>query len=245
MSAERKAASRRKGGVSALWAHRAEGVVDDDPQVALWRTLDYYPTPPWAARACGEVVQRLDPGARSIWEPACGHGHMAHGLGDYFPRVVASDIHPHGYAQGCVADFLEPGVDAPGEPVEWIGTNPPFKDAVAFVRLALKRATRGVFMLVRLGFLESGERYELFQATRPVLVCPFAERVPMFLGEFKPGGSSAAAYCLVIWLVDPALREDWGDEPILRPIPPGTRQRLTRDSDDAFAGRLASEGVAA
>jgi hypothetical protein len=49
--------------------------------------LDYFPTPPWAARAGAELIKRLDPAARSCWEPACGQGHMAHGLADYFAEV--------------------------------------------------------------------------------------------------------------------------------------------------------------
>jgi len=237
--------ARKIGAVSATQAHRAaRDTLDADPTRALHRRLNYFPTPPWAARACGELVQRIDPGARSIWEPACGHGHMAHGLADYFPRVVASDIHRHGYDRGMVCDFLDPDVDAPGEPVEWIGTNPPFDHAAAFVRLALQRATRGVFMLVRLGFLESIERFELLRETRPVLVCPFAERVPMQLGLWDPKGSTAAAYCVIVWL-QPGLREDWGDEPVMRPIPPGSRNRLTRTSDAAFAGPLGGVGGAA
>ena len=36
--------------------------------------LDYFPTPPWAARAGGELIRRLDPPARTCWEPACGDG---------------------------------------------------------------------------------------------------------------------------------------------------------------------------
>ena len=52
--------------------------------------LDFFPTPPWAARAGGELIQRLDPGAWNCWEPACGQGHMAHGLLDYFEAGVFS-----------------------------------------------------------------------------------------------------------------------------------------------------------
>ena len=42
--------------------------------------LDYFPTPPWAARAGGELIKQIDPAAGSCWEPACGEGHMAFGL---------------------------------------------------------------------------------------------------------------------------------------------------------------------
>lgn len=226
----------RKGGVSALFAHRAHGVEDDDPLIATYRKLDYYPTPPWVARACCEVIFQVDACARSMWEPACGQGHLAHGAADYFDRIALSDIHDHGV--GSVIDFLDADAAAPCGPVDWIFTNPPFVHAESFVRLALARARRGVAMLVRLGFLESVGRYGLFVGpSAPVLICPFAERVPMFLGRVVPGKSAAAQYCLIIWLKSP-LAEDWPGEPILRPVPPGARKRLTRASDRAFAGAL-------
>ena len=41
--------------------------------------LDYFPTPPWATRALfRHVLPALDvDGICSVWEPACGEGHMA------------------------------------------------------------------------------------------------------------------------------------------------------------------------
>src|SRR5262245_11852009 len=37
----------------------------------------------------------LDLGCMSVWEPACGRGHMAQALAEYFGTVRASDIHPY------------------------------------------------------------------------------------------------------------------------------------------------------
>lgn len=223
----------QKGGVSAVLSHRAHNVVDDDPLTALYRALDYFPTPPWAARALAELVLRIDPRARSVWEPACGEGHMAHGLADYFARVEMSDIHPHG--AGRVLDFLSPGAAPEGEPVDWIVTNPPFLHAEAFVRLARARARRGVAVLVRIAFLETVGRYGLFTGPdAPILVCPFAERVPMHLGRYVAKGSSAAGYAVIIWACS-EIAEDYPGEPVLRPIEPGCRKRLSRPSDLAFA----------
>ena len=40
---------------------RAGSVVEgDDAHTALMRELNYFPTPPWAARAGGELVRSLD-----------------------------------------------------------------------------------------------------------------------------------------------------------------------------------------
>ena len=41
-------------------------------------SLDDFPTPPWATRALLEhVIPDKDLAGRSVWEPACGAGHMA------------------------------------------------------------------------------------------------------------------------------------------------------------------------
>jgi hypothetical protein len=60
--------------------------------------LDDFPTPPWATRALIEHVIQGGPDLRSqiCLEPACGAGHMAKVLAEYFGDVRASDIHPYG-----------------------------------------------------------------------------------------------------------------------------------------------------
>ena len=191
-------------------------------------TLDYFPTPPWAARAGGELIVRVDPGARTAWEPACGGGHMAHGLADYFPGgVYSSDIHDYG--AGDVVDFLAPGLADPG--VDWIVTNPPFVAAEDFVRAAWPIARRGVAMLCRLAFLEGAGRFKLLYRDAPLTYCaPFAERVPMVKGRWDPAASTATAYAWFLWL------KGWEGGPLLKPIAPGAKARLTRASDLARFG---------
>lgn len=229
-----------QAGVSAVYAHRADNVEDADPLVAFLRSLDYFPTQPWAARALAELVLRIDPRARSAWEPACGEGIMAHGLADYFDRLVMSDIADYGVG-GLTVDFMAPDAQAPGGPVDWVITNPPFKDgmAEAFIRLARQRARRGVAVLVRLGMLETVGRYSLWTGPdRAALACPFAERVPILLGDCDPDDRSAAAYMVAIWLNDPDLAADFPGETVLRPIEPGQRKRLFRASDRRFLANL-------
>jgi len=70
-------------------------------------SLDDFPTPPWATRALLEhvIVSKNFP-HHSAWEPACGEGHMAKVLKEYFGQLDASDIFPYGY--GEVMDFLAP-----------------------------------------------------------------------------------------------------------------------------------------
>ncbi len=215
----------RPEGESSVMAGRAPDQVEaDDARTALFRQLDYFPTPPWAARAGGELVRHIDPEAQTIWEPACGEGHMASALAESFD-VAASDIHPFGY--GGTADFLDEGADASAFAADWIVTNPPFRTAGDFIRLGLARSRRGVAMLLRVQFLEGVGRYRLMYGAEPLTACAvFAERVPMTLGRWDPEQASATCYAWFLW------RKGGGGNPRLRGIPPGTRDRLWR-ADDA------------
>lgn len=229
---------------------RAGAVVEgDDAHTALMRELNYFPTPPWAARAGGELVKALDPGGRSAWEPACGAGHMALPLEDYFEDGVwRTDLHDHGGegAATFVGDFPAGDHDNSGlTGVDWVITNPPFAKAEAFVAKGLCVARRGVAMLCRLAFVESVGRYPLMR--RMAVMAPFAERVPMQLGSWDPDLSSATAYAWFVWLQPAAMEESpmwpsiqsawWAESSLVRVIPPGTCARLTRADDRVrFAG---------
>lgn len=177
--------------------------------------LDYFPTPPWAARAGGALIARLDPRAREslCWEPACGGGHMAFGLHEAFDRVMVSDIHDHGVPHEAggpmgvfnIGDFLDP-VFEPQEPADWIVTNPPFVAGEAFVDRALSLATRGVAMLLRLQFRESVGRQRLFCGHPDwVGMATFADRVPMQKGSWNPELRTATAYAWFIWMKPEAV----------------------------------------
>lgn len=208
-----------------------------DRQPTLVDDLDYFPTPPWAARAGGQLVKDLDPAAVSCWEPACGEGHMAWGLADHFAEVTATDVHDYGF--GGVLDFL--GEEASGAAwrgrFDWIITNPPFIDGEAFIVAALARARRGVAMLLRLSFMETVGRYPLLYGKHPVrLVAPFAERVPMTKGRWDPTASTATAYAWFVWVqpgVDVAIPDGLS---IIRGIPPGRKAALSKPADRAKFG---------
>lgn len=214
---------------TAVMARRAAADIEADSELqALYRKLDFFPTPPWATRAGAELIRRQDPAAEVVWECACGEGHMAVPLGEYFD-VIASDVHPHGF--GDVIDFLAPDADMA---CDWIVTNPPFRVAGDFLRHGLVRARRGVALLLRLPFLEGAERYHLLHGEQPLTFCaPFSERVPMALGRWDPELSSATAYAWFVW-------DKQGQPMPIQPIGPGTRARLSRQDDAArFAMKAA------
>lgn len=205
----------------------AKEQVEDTPEQALHRALNYFPTPLWGTRAGAEILQEIDPEAKTIWEPACGEGHMAEALKEYFPTVYATDIHAHGY--GEVVDFLlvEDRPEALPD-VDWVVSNPPFEHAAAFIRQGMRYARRGVAMLLRVAFLEGTERYPLlYQGDTPLTVCaPFIERLPMVLGQYDPDASSAV--CMAWFFFDKQIRSKGAR---IQAIPPGTKARLHRRED--------------
>ncbi len=194
-------------------------------------SLDYFPTPPWATRALMEHII-TDPGIGQMTclEPACGEGHMAMALNEYFRHVDCFDIEDYGY--GMVQNFLTYN---PENPIDWIITNPPFILAQDFVLHALNQATRGVAILARTLFLESFGRYNaIFRRHRPTTVAQFVERVPMVKGRLDKHASTATSYCWLVWdKSKPKTTElEW--------IPP-CRKNLDKSTDyEKKPGRLSS-----
>jgi hypothetical protein len=187
--------------------------------------LDYFPTPPWATRALfRHVLPALGIGAiGSVWEPACGEGHMAAVIAEFARSpVVASDVYSYGHGTSP-HDFLH---DAPLTEADWIITNPPFSIACEFTLRALVLAADGVAMLVRTQWIEGAGRYEkLFRDRPPTLYAPFVERVPMVKGRWDPDASTATAYAWFVW-----FKRALGPARIIW-IPPGCRAGLARADD--------------
>ena len=204
-------------------------------------SLDYFPTPPWATRALCEFLKtEWNLKDQNVWEPACGEGHMARPLAEYFREVLATDVHDYSASfpeQHEVADFLiDWGLVDAELSIDWVITNPPFRLADEFIRMALSHARIGCAMLVRTSFLEGHDR--LFSDIPPAAILQFAERVGMFKGIIRQAGSkyvcphtgqdkvasTATSYCWIIWLNSPVdfTRFSW--------IAP-CRQRLETDTD--------------
>ena len=184
---------------------------------------DDFPTPPWATRALVEhVIKEKDALAmQSCLEPACGAGHMAKVLKEYFREVRVSDAHDYQY--GPVHDFLSVPYEA--DAVDWIITNPPFRLAEEFVLRGLIMARVGVAILARTVFLESVGRYErIFQHRPPSAFAQFVERVPMVRGRLDSKASTATGYAWLVW----DKRAD--GTPSVVWIPP-CRKSLERKSD--------------
>lgn len=201
-------------------------------------SLDFFPTPPWATRALMErvfvqlggidgVAASIRASAWKVWEPACGEGHMLSVLEEYFRQADGSDI--HNYNGNAVIDFLGAHDLDSMSKYHWIVTNPPFGElSTRFVLRALELASVGVAMFFRSQWAVEGiDRYERIFKNRPPTLCAFfVERVNLCKGRWDPDGTTATAYCWLVWVKDRLpMAPFW--------IPPGCREALSRPDDRA------------
>lgn len=168
------------------------------PQIHPHRAAyEFYPTPPEATRALLSA-ESFD---GSIWEPACGEGHISKVLEAHGHQVVSTDLVDHGYG--------EPGRDFLTErspQARNIITNPPYgrglADAFCRHALALTRSTGGkVAMLVAIQSLCHPIRTEFFQQTSPKVLYALDQCHCFPDGDPTRTTRSLMAqrYCWIVW----------------------------------------------
>ena len=190
-------------------------------------SLDDFPTPPWATRALIEYGPYPISSGGSVREPCAGRGYMARTLAEHFDSVEASDIHDYGVGLP-VRDYL---AGPPPEPVDWTITNPPFRLAERMVHRALATSRKGVAIFERTSFIETIGRWRnLYSKTPPSVVMQFTERVPIHKGRLVRKGSTATAYCWLVWVLEGKRLSPWNPITQLAWIPP-CRKRMERDGD--------------
>lgn len=158
---------------------------------------DFYATPPLAVRE----LMKLETFDKNIWEPCCGMNHITNVLRDNNYNVRTSDIVDR-VNDGTIEiiDFLNCNEKYNGD----IITNPPYKLATEFVYKSMETITDGhkVAMFLKLTFLETKKRYELFKKYPPKVIYVASMRFGCSqTGEFNKDGNigSAVAYCWYIW----------------------------------------------
>ena len=198
-------------------------------------SLGLFCTPPWATRAVVEEVlltpERLIEPGMNAWDPCCGQGHMTVPLQGYFANVFASDLHDFGHGDNRSLDFTFADAGHAPFPIHWIIANPPFPLGEAFFDRAMRIATHGVALFLRMQWREGVERYNTIFGTdmRPTWFVPFAERVPIIEGVWDPEASSATAYVWFVWI------KGRRGPTIDRGIRPGAEERYSRISDLVLA----------
>ena len=170
---------------------------------------DYYATHPRAT----EMLCDLETFSRNILEPCCGQGHISKVLEARGYNVESMDLIDRGYGKGGV-DFLEYNEVVDKD----IVTNPPYSLAKEFIEHAMEIVTDGhkIAMFLKLTFLESSGRKEMFKKYPPKKIWVSSSRIPCgkngdFYQRNKDGSikydkdgnpkeiSSAVCYAWFIW----------------------------------------------
>lgn len=181
------------GNATSIYATHGATNHSDDERAAL----DYYATDPKAVQALLDVEDFFD----DILEPACGGGHISNVLHVNGYNVVSTDIVDRGYVhQNGIQDFLLFNPATPN--LNDIITNPPYKFAAEFVEHALDISDDGikVAMFLKLTFLESGKRKQLFDKYPPMKIYVFRNRVDCWKNGTKPDKPQrAVCYAWFLW----------------------------------------------
>lgn len=158
---------------------------------------DYYATDPIEVKRLLLLENFND----NIYECAVGEGHIADVLKEHGKNVLVSDIIDRGYKDTIIRDFLKYDFD---DVYDFdIITNPPYKFAKLFVEKSLEIIKIGnkVAMFLKLTFLESKNRYQLFKKFPPKYVYVYSKRAMCAKnGKFDLISSSAVAYAWFIWI---------------------------------------------
>lgn len=173
------------------------------------RPDDFYATPGEGTQALLDFLgDRLKPGSL-ILEPSCGEGHISLVLSLAGHEVISFDLRHTGYGIGG-QDYLDRDPDGEQDRrFDAVFTNPPFKHAASFIRVALSEAPL-VCMLLKMDFWNAEERVALFNEHRPTFILPLAFRLA-FAKEER--GNSPFMNCMwCVWVEG----EPWGEVHILR-----------------------------
>ena len=153
---------------------------------------DFYATDPKAV----DMLCNLEKFSQTILEPACGQGHIAKALESHGYKVLAYDLIDRGYGTTGI-DFL--ALDKQNVNADVI-TNPPYKLAQEFVEKAISVIAPGhkVAMFLKLTFLETARRRELFKKYPPKTVYVASQRIACWPNG-KPTTQSMVCYAWFVW----------------------------------------------
>ncbi len=151
---------------------------------------DFFPTPAWATHALIDNEKFVG----EIWECACGDGSMSEVLKHTGQKIISSDLYDRGYGD-IGQDFLNATKRTAN-----IITNPPYNAAEGFVRSGLKCARNKFALLLRLAFLEGGNRQRtIFSKFPPSRVWVFSERITFYPAGAIKKGTGTTAYAWFVW----------------------------------------------
>lgn len=169
------------------------------------RAWDAYFTP----RAAVESLLSLVDISGRVMEPCAGEGAIAGPLAGYGCEVITNDLNPS-MPTLMHHDATDAAWWTRGGGVPWVVSNPPFSLASTIVPLAVKSATVGVAMLLRLSWLEPcGDRVD-FLITHPPTGLIVLPRIS-FTGDGKTDNVTCA------WMVWSKIRQPQRIEIVPKP----------------------------
>lgn len=161
---------------------------------------------------------------KTVLDPACGLGRIVHSAAVAGFRAGGSDIAPRWREQPHlgiyrVADFIDGVWPTEKNSRIWaepdaIVSNPPFKHAEAFARLALQRARKVVALLLPTTWRHGDERSRWLETTPLAEVLDLCPRPsmppgPVILAGEKPGGGTKD-FSFFIWRIGHQGRHSGG-----------------------------------
>jgi len=171
--------------------------------------LDYYATPTAEVENILNHLQ-YDFTGKSILEPCIGGGHMLEGILNYLDQhnqipkaIIGTEWADRGYVNNRCnitygLDFLDD--DYPCEKADVIIMNPPYATLEPFLIRALEIAQEKIIVLCRTQVLEGASRYKnIFSTEPPNYIFQYVDRIQCWKNGKKPAGSSAQAYCWLVW----------------------------------------------
>ena len=154
---------------------------------------DFYPTPPEAT----ELLLTVEKFEGDVWECASGDGAISKCLQRENYNVISTDLNDYGYGE-TGRDFLQETKSL----ADNIVTNPPFKLAEDFIHKCVDLGIGKYAMFLRLSFLESQRRKELFENFPPKRIWVMSKRMTLWRGDQKRNGSGTTAYAWYVWEKD-------------------------------------------
>jgi hypothetical protein len=136
---------------------------------------DFYATNPLAVKM---LLEKYEWKAAKTLEPCVGAGHIANAVKEIKPdtSITGMDIVDRGYKGVILQDFLEYSTEE-----RWGGiiSNPPYSLAKEFILkgMDLLEANGQMAMFLKIQFLESEKRIELFQKYPPKYIYVFSNRM--------------------------------------------------------------------
>jgi len=161
---------------------------------------DFYPTPPEYVDCLAHFI---DMSRLSVWEPACGEGHISKRLIQLGAYVISTDLFDRGYGKAPL-DFLKcpripPALLADRRPA--IITNPPYGDvAEQFVAAALELTAPVdgmVAMFMRNEWDMASGRDHLFEGHPAFMLKIAVTKRPRWIEGSK--GSPRHSYAWYVW----------------------------------------------